>query len=432
MATLEEVEAQLRKLSRANRALSTCNGIVVRARDEGELLREICRAVVDCAGFRMCWVGRVEHDERQTVRPVAWAGHEAAYLETADITWADTERGRGPVGTAVRTGRPVVLRDAATTADFAPWRAEALTRGYASMLAVPLRLDGEVTGALNIYAAERDAFDEAEVALLTELAEDLAHGVISLRTRAALEEAQAAAEAASRAKDDFLRVAAHELRTPLTPILGWAQILRDGKVTDPAQIQRGLDVILRSARAEARLVDDLLDVSQIAAGAMPMDMHPVDLAPLVRACLDELGPAAAAKGVAVEARTVPEAPLLGDARRLQQAARGLLSNALKFTPRGGRVSVDLARERGALVLAVRDTGKGIPACELPHVFDRFHSGDPSTTRSEGGLGLGLSIVRHIVEAHGGTVRAESAGRGRGATLVAELPATRSSERATLR
>ena len=421
MATLEDVEAQLVKVKRANRAHSTCSGLVVRAREEGELLREICRAIVEVAGYRMCWVGQVEHDAHRMVRPVAQAGHDGTYLETADVTWADTVRGCGPVGTAVRTGVPTVLRDAATTAAFAPWRAEALQRGYASVLAIPLRTEGKVTGALAIYAAEKDAFDDAEVAFLCELAEDLAHGVTSLRARAALEEAQAAAEQASRAKDDFLRIAAHELRTPLTPILGWAQLLRAGKIKDPAQIAHGLDVILRSTLTEARLVDDLIDVSRIAAGTMSMEMDPVDLAPLVQACVDEIRDAAAIKKVDVEAHTPPDATLVGDARRLRQATRGLLSNALKFTPPGGRVSVELERGRRGLVLAVRDTGKGIPAAELSHVFDRFHSGDPSTTRSEGGLGLGLSIVRHIVEAHGGTVRAESAGRGHVATLVAELP-----------
>ncbi len=374
----------------------------------------------------MCWVGRVQHDEQKTVLPLAQAGYDDAYVEMAHVTWADTERGRGPVGVAIRTGLPCAVQDARTTATFAPWRAEALARGYASVLSIPLRTDGEVTAALTLYAAERDAFDEPEIALLTELAADLVHGTRSLRARAALREAQAAAEQASRAKDDFLRIAAHELRTPLTPILGWAQMLRAGRVKDPAQIARGLDVILRSARAEARLVDDLIDVSQIAAGTMRMERAPIDLAPLVRACIDEAGPPAAAKGVVLSAQTVPAAPIVGDARRLQQAARSLLSNALKFTPSGGRVTVELAQDPCGIVLAVRDTGKGIPAAELPRVFERFHSGDPSTTRSEGGLGLGLSIVRHIVEAHGGTVRAESAGRGHGATLVAELPAALSS------
>ena len=302
---------------------------------------------------------------------------------------------------AIRTGSPVVLQRAATHASFAPWRAEALKRGFASVLAVPLRSDGQVMGALNIYASEADAFDEGEVALLTELADDLAYGLAALRARAEAE--------VHRARfDDFLRIAAHELRTPLTPILGWAQLLRDGKIKDPAQIERGLDIVLRSARAEARRVDNLVDVSQIAAGKMRMDMARQSRA-AGRGCVDELRPAAVAKGVQLEARTAPEAALVGDARRLRRVARGLLSNALKFTPPGGRVCVDLAREHGSLVLAVRDTGKGIAASELPHVFDPFHPGDPSTTRSEGGLGLGLSIRA----AHRRSPRRDHPGRERG-------------------
>jgi signal transduction histidine kinase len=154
-----------------------------------------------------------------------------------------------------------------------------------------------------------------------------------------------------------------------------------------------------------------------------MELAPIELGPLVQACVEEMRPAAAGKRVAIEASIAADTALRGDARRLQQVARNLLSNALKFTPRGGRVSVELTREDESLMLEVRDTGKGIAAGELPNVFEPFHSGDQSMTRTEGGLGLGLSIVRYIVEAHGGTVRAESAGPGRGATLVAELRAT---------
>jgi signal transduction histidine kinase len=259
-------------------------------------------------------------------------------------------------------------------------------------------------------------------------------GVVSdvteqVAARRALEEAHAAAEEVSRAKDDFLRIASHELRTPLTPILGWAQILlKTGAVAKEAQ--RGLEIIVQSAQAEARIVEDLIDVSHITAGKMRMEMRPVDLAAIVGACVAELEPAAAAKGVALDARIAPEAPISGDAHRLRRVVRGLLSNALKFTPRGGKVSVELTRDHRSHRLAVRDTGKGIAESELPHVFDPFHSGDPSTTRREGGLGLGMSIVRHIVEAHGGTVRAESEGRGRGATFVAELPAPRAERAVT--
>src|SRR6185437_8199701 len=236
------------------------------------------------------------------------------------------------------------------------------------------------------------------------------------------EEARSAAEQASRAKGEFLRIASHELRTPLTPILGWAKLLEHDPHGNPARLERGLDVILSNARLEARLVDDLIDVSQFVAGTMVLEKRPVDLGPLVQACVDEARAAAEAKGVRIEAMVAPDATIWGDAGRLAQVARNLLSNALKFTPRGGAVSVELAGRDGTLTLKVHDTGAGIPLTELPHVFDPFRTVDASITRAQGGLGLGLAIVRYIVEAHGGSVRAESDGPGRGASLIAEIDA----------
>ena len=414
-------EARLRRLSCAYRALATCNQVLVRAVREEGLLQEICRVIVEVAGYRMCWVGCAEHDEAKTVRPVAQAGKEDGYLLTLNITWEDTERGHGPTGTAIRTGQPSVRQDIGHDPRFLPWRVEALRRGYAAVVGVPIHVDGRILGALSIYASEKDAFDDDAVRLLVELADDLGYGVTVLRGRRALEEARAAVEQASRARDELLGIAAHELRTPLTPILGWAQLLAKDRAPDPERLARGLEVILRSVRREARLVDDLVDASHMVSGQLLTERRPVDLGPIVEAAVREARPLAREKRVELETSIAPGATLTGDARRLRQAARNLLSNALKFTPLGGRVSVEVTREPGALVLRVRDNGKGIPAGELPHVFEPFHPGDRLMTRTEGGLGLGLSIVRYIVEAHGGAVRAESAGPGHGATFVVRLP-----------
>ncbi len=545
-------QEQLRKLNKAHRALSVSNEALVRAKDDAVLLEEICRAIVEVAGYRMCWVGRAERDGAKTVRPITQAGHDDGYVERAEITWADTARGRGPAGTAIRTGRPVVLDDVASAPVFDPWHAEAVKRGYASAITVPLCTEGHVFGALSIYASEKDAFDADAVKLLTSLGNDLAYGITALRARAAItadrrsfetaimqapvaiavyagpdhivrianprwlalghptqavgrpvreilpeaardrilsvlaevcaegeprdlkeqmiprtrpdastearfyniayqprcvaggvvtdiisavsdvteqvearrvvEEARALAEQASRAKDELLRTVSHELRTPLTPILGFAEALKRKQGIQPDELHRVLDVILRSAREEARLVDDLIDVSEIVAGTMRMEMRPVNLGSIARACVDEARPAAAAKGVALEASIAPDTMLRGDAGRLAQVTRNILSNALKFTPRGGRVAVEVVRKDDAPCLRVSDTGKGIPASELPHVFEPLRTGDASLKRAHGGLGLGLCLARHIVEAHGGRVWAESAGEGRGATLVAEIRA----------
>ncbi len=173
-----------RRVDRARRALSHCNQALIRAHDEPQFLRELCRVIVEVAGYRLCWVGYAEQDEAKTVRPVAHAGYEEGYLETVRVTWADTERGRGPTGRAVRTRAPAVFRDVTRDPDFAPWRAEALRRGYASVIGIPLLSGPEVLGALTIYAAEPEAFDEDEAQLLRELADDLSYGIVALRTRA--------------------------------------------------------------------------------------------------------------------------------------------------------------------------------------------------------------------------------------------------------
>ena len=191
-----------RRIDRARQALSRCNHVLIRAGDEPQFLRELCRVIVEVAGYRLCWVGYAEHDEAKSVRPVAHAGYEEGYLETVRVTWADTERGHGPVGKAIRTREPAVFRDVTHDPDFAPWRAEALRRGYASVIGIPLLSGSEVLGALAIYAADPDAFDENEVQLLRELADDLSYGIDALRTRAACQRAE---ESLKRAHDELER-----------------------------------------------------------------------------------------------------------------------------------------------------------------------------------------------------------------------------------
>ena len=235
-----------------------------------------------------------------------------------------------------------------------------------------------------------------------------------------LDEARRQAEAAVQAKDQFLATLSHELRTPLTAVIGWTRILRRGP-SDPAQAARALEIIDRNAASQVRLIDDLLDMSRILAGKLRIDVKPVDLAAVVSAAVDVSAPAASAKGLELKLKMVPRLPFVGDADRLQQIVWNLVSNAVKFTPEGGVVEVELFVEDGMGVFRVRDTGEGIAPEFLPHVFQRFRQADPSTMRRHGGLGIGLSLVRELVELHGGTVLAESPGLGHGATLSVQFP-----------
>jgi PAS domain S-box-containing protein len=229
------------------------------------------------------------------------------------------------------------------------------------------------------------------------------------------------AEESSRLKEEFLATISHELRTPLSAILGWARMLRMGQLS-PENSAKALDTIERNARAQAQLVDDLLDVSRIITGKLRMDVRPSDPNSFIDAAVEAVKPAADAKGVRVQKVVDTGAVLIpGDPVRLQQVVWNLLSNAIKFTPRGGRVQIYSQRVNSHLEIVVSDSGQGIPPDFLPHVFDRFRQADQKTSRQHGGMGLGLAIVRHLVEMHGGNVRANSEGEGKGATFTVMLP-----------
>ncbi|HEX8253726.1 MAG TPA: ATP-binding protein [Thermoanaerobaculia bacterium] len=233
--------------------------------------------------------------------------------------------------------------------------------------------------------------------------------------------ARAEAEEANRAKDAFLATISHELRTPMTSILGWSSMLRGGSLDDETA-RTGVLAIEQSARAQAQLIDDLLDVSRIVAGKLALELRRSDLADVVRSAVNTVALAAETKEVRIEV-VLPPSPvtLVADAARLHQVVTNLLSNAVKFTPAQGTVRIELQREDGDGVLSVTDTGIGIDPQFLPFIFDRFTQADTSSTRGFGGLGLGLAIVRHLVELHGGSVRAESAGSGQGSTFTVRLP-----------
>jgi signal transduction histidine kinase/ActR/RegA family two-component response regulator len=234
--------------------------------------------------------------------------------------------------------------------------------------------------------------------------------------------ARESAESADRAKEEFMAVLSHELRTPLNAVYGWARMLQSGQLKDKTLVERGMDAIVRNADVQVQLIDDLLDLSRITSGKMRLDVRVVELEGVLRGALDAVSPAADAKGLAVETAFDPEAGLVtGDPARLQQVAWNLLMNAVKFTPRGGRIELHLRRANSQVEIVVRDTGLGIAPEMLPHVFERFRQADSSSTRTHGGLGLGLALVKHLVELHGGTVVAESSGPGRGATFIVTLP-----------
>ncbi|HEX5736198.1 MAG TPA: PAS domain S-box protein [Blastocatellia bacterium] len=284
-----------------------------------------------------------------------------------------------------------------------------------SYMIVPLIARGRTLGAISFVAdGSSTRYDSKSL----ELAEALAH-----RAAFAIDNARLYGEVqrANRAKDEFLATVSHELRTPLNAILGWSHILRSSKL-DEAATANAHTIIERNARAQARLIEDILDISRIITGKLRLDVRPTGLDLVVAAAVEAMRPAADVKKITIETKISAEAcAVSGDASRLQQVVWNLISNAIKFTPNGGRVEVKLDRHGASARLTVRDTGQGISKAFLPYVFDRFRQADATTTRKHSGLGLGLAIVRHLVELHGGTTDVESEGEGRGATFTIMLP-----------
>jgi PAS domain S-box-containing protein len=256
----------------------------------------------------------------------------------------------------------------------------------------------------------------------------MAHDVTERRQALKREkEARLEAETANRLKDEFLSTLSHELRTPLTAIIGWAELLINGDLDTDKQ-PKALETIARNARFQAQLVDDLLEVSRIITGKLRLEFNPCELRPVIEAVVESFRPTAEAKAVRLDLWLEPDVALIyGDVDRLQQVIWNLLSNAVKFTPKNGSVQVKLQRTESHVVIAVSDSGVGIKPEFLPHIFERFSQADGSTTREHGGLGLGLAIVRHLVELHGGTVHAESPGEGLGSTVIVSLPLIEASE-----
>ncbi|PYT05288.1 MAG: hypothetical protein DMF60_12460, partial [Acidobacteria bacterium] len=256
---------------------------------------------------------------------------------------------------------------------------------------------------------------EAEIAERNEAEE-------RLRVSLAREQmARAEAETANRMKDEFLATVSHELRTPLNAIIGWSHLLRSGRIDEPTAA-RAVETIERNARAQAQLIEDILDVSRVITGKLRLNTGPVDVASVINAAIDSVQLAADSKSIRLEVRLDPSARRVsGDSSRLQQVVWNLLSNAIKFTPTGGRVEVQLEHVESSVQISVMDTGPGITPDFLPFIFDRFRQADGTSTRRHGGLGLGLAIVRHLVELHGGTVHADSRGDGLGATFTIRLP-----------
>jgi len=306
-----------------------------------------------------------------------------------------------------------------------------------SYLAVPVTLrTGQVVAGLFFGHRQPNAFTERCERFIVTVAGQAAVAIDNARLYEEAKQA-AAAERAARAevervslmKDEFLATLSHELRTPLNAVLGWAEMLL-ARAAPGTDVRRGLESISRNAHAQSQLIEDLLDMNRIVSGKIRLDVQSADLASIIESSLESVRPSAEAKSIRLRKILDPlPGPVFGDPHRLQQIVWNLLSNAVKFTPKHGAIDVMLRRVNSHVEVTVSDSGMGVPPSFLPHLFERFRQVDSSTTRAHGGLGLGLSIVKQLVELHGGAIRAESPGEGKGATFVVSLPLRPVAERA---
>jgi signal transduction histidine kinase/ActR/RegA family two-component response regulator len=322
---------------------------------------------------------------------------------------------------AVRQARPVFINSLKELQERF-WRSAlvAADGGFESSATIPLLVDGVPIGAMAFYFTVPVSFDHEYEALLTSVAQHCAQALDRARLYESTQHARADAERANRIKDEFVSIVSHELRTPLNAILGWTAMLQRGTLAGE-KATRALQSISDNATRQARLIEELLDFSRVAAGRTVLHMEPVDMRELIRGVVESMTPTAVARAIELRLSSVPPVEVSGDIRRLEQVFFNLVDNALKFTPKGGQVAMDVRIVDGHVEVQLTDTGVGIEPEFLQCVFDRFRQGDSTTSRAYGGLGLGLSIAKHLVEAHQGEISAESKGKDRGATFTVRLP-----------
>ncbi|MDX2232347.1 MAG: PAS domain S-box protein [Leptolyngbyaceae cyanobacterium bins.349] len=322
-------------------------------------------------------------------------------------------------GLAVQQRRQIVLNQAQIATH--PNAQVARATGMSAYACQPLIAQGRVLGSLSFGSLTRTSFTPEEIHLLQSTCDQIAIAIDRANLIASIQQQAEQLQQANRIKDEFLAVLSHELRSPLNPILGWSKLLQGGKL-DETKTAQALATIERNAKLQSELIEDLLDVSRILQGKLSLNASEVNLASIITSAIETVRLAAAAKSIQVQTNLAPTiSSAWGDATRLQQVVWNLLSNAVKFTPVGGQIAVRLVQRDQQAQITVSDNGKGIAAEFLPYVFDYFRQADSTTTRKFGGLGLGLAIVRHLVELHGGTVQVESPGEGQGATFTVRLP-----------
>ena len=419
----KQSEDSLARLNRTLQTLYQCNQALVRASDEYELLQTVCRILVEVGRVRMAWVGYRELDREKSIRPVAQAGYDEGYVESVKATWEDTERGHGPTGTAIRTGKPSWTQNIQTDSSIAPWRTEALKRGYGSNISLPLMSDGATFGALTLYDQQPNAFNERTVEQFTELADNLAYGVIALRTRAersraehALREAQAELAHVTRVMTmgELAASIAHEINQPLAAVVTNANACLRWLTGPTPNLDEAQAAVARIARDGNRASDVIGRIRALVKKSATEQAH-LDINEVIQEVLGLIQTEIRKNEVVLRMKLAPDLPrILGDRVQLQQVILNLMMNGIEamsaVTDRSRDLLIRSCRyESDKVLIAVQDSGTGLETESLDHLFTAFFTTKPK------GMGMGLAISRSIIEAHGGKLWA-SPNDGPGATF----------------
>lgn len=421
-------EAELSRTNRNLRMLSVINQTLIHITDEKSLLEEIANIIVKLGGYRLMWIGMIDNDQKKIVHPVAQAGFGTDYLKFTRITWAEDEFGRGPTGTAIRTGKTQIIKDISIDPKMTPWQAAAIERGYKSSIAIPMISENVTLGAINIYANETNAFDQTEINILEELTSDLAFGLATLRLRGQVEKRT---QEIDQLKNKFIQIVSHQLRTPLTVIRWNLEMLLERKRGELSVAQE--EVIQGTYVADIEIIsriDDLMIALDIEENRLRLENEQIEINELIRSACEEGQQKSKLKHISYEI-FAPKEPLPlveADASKIRSVISRLIDNAITYTEKDGHIKIIYSQKKDKIRFEISDTGIGIPDSEQPRIFERFHRGWNAALMKPDASGLGLFISKNYIVAHQGEIGFTSKEK-HGSTFWFELPIKKIDDRA---
>jgi len=426
----KKAQEELLRLNRILDAQRKSSQAMMHSRNEQEYLNEICKIIIEDCGHAMVWVGYAQNDTQKSVKPVAHFGFDKGYIDQMNITWDESERGSGPTGTAIKTGKPSICRNMLIDSCFGPWREAAVKRGYASSVVLPLKSEGKAYGAISIYSKQPDSFTDSEIDLLTELADDLAYGILFIRlTEYEKEAARAIMENEIRlkeliaTKDKFFNIIAHDLKNPFTSLLGASELLYDNITQMSGENVKKLALILNdSAKSGYSILQNLLDWSRSQTGQLKFNPENVNLKTIIDENIDNLQLQVNNKGINLKSDQTSDLFITADKNMINTVLRNLLSNAVKYTFKDGLIRVMVERDNSKITLTVKDTGIGISKEKADSLFKLENSLSMPGTAKEQGTGLGLRLCKEFTEKMGGRIWVESE-FGKGSEFKFTIPIT---------